>query len=405
MANVKISDLTADTAPIGTALVEIETAAGNSRKSTLTQIGPAIRDTWPAPLGEVDWHEVIIEGEFTNGPIGEANYVNSRWHAGWNTLGGARRDTAEPFAEMAFESKYYQSGTFAFEYHIQGATAAGTAFRWFSMYLPHGADQTASDASFKVSNVNFSDASAVQSVNIDARQKVVSLYSSTYIRADVNNAAFLKQLNAAGNSYLDVLYLDSNNRARFGAPIYSACVPDATFNAAFILTVGDLVTGSALIYAQGNNTVTGTLNAVDMYNCAATDAVVARWRNTASNGSAFVELSCNTGTGDTYVKFTPGYGGVSPYCVGVDQSRACFVIARRAADFNSGDSTDRIIIDESGNVGIRGLSAGAGAGVVYIANATTVPTTNPSGGGCLYVEAGALKYRGSSGTVTTLGAA
>ncbi len=28
---------------------------------------------------------------------------------------------------------------------------------------------------------------------------------------------------------------------------------------------------------------------------------------------------------------------------------------------------------------------------------------NPSGGGLLYVEAGALKYRGSSGTVTTLG--
>jgi hypothetical protein len=51
------------------------------------------------------------------------------------------------------------------------------------------------------------------------------------------------------------------------------------------------------------------------------------------------------------------------------------------------------------------LSAGGGAGVIGIANATTVPTTNPTGGGILYVEAGALKYRGSSGTITTLGAA
>lgn len=57
------------------------------------------------------------------------------------------------------------------------------------------------------------------------------------------------------------------------------------------------------------------------------------------------------------------------------------------------------------NMGIGGSSYGSGAGVIFIANATTVPTTNPSGGGILYCESGALKYRGSSGTVTTLGAA
>jgi len=36
---------------------------------------------------------------------------------------------------------------------------------------------------------------------------------------------------------------------------------------------------------------------------------------------------------------------------------------------------------------------------------TVVPSADPSAGGVIYVEAGALKYRGSSGTVTTLGAA
>ena len=50
-------------------------------------------------------------------------------------------------------------------------------------------------------------------------------------------------------------------------------------------------------------------------------------------------------------------------------------------------------------------SFGGGVKVMFISNATTVPTTNPTGGGILYVEAGALKYRGSSGTVTTLGVA
>jgi hypothetical protein len=45
---------------------------------------------------------------------------------------------------------------------------------------------------------------------------------------------------------------------------------------------------------------------------------------------------------------------------------------------------------------------GGSVGAVGIANAGTVPTTNPSGGGVLYAEGGALKWRGSSGTVTTI---
>lgn len=45
---------------------------------------------------------------------------------------------------------------------------------------------------------------------------------------------------------------------------------------------------------------------------------------------------------------------------------------------------------------------GGGSGVIAIFNATTAPTTNPANGGVLYVEGGALKYRGASGTVTTI---
>jgi hypothetical protein len=47
------------------------------------------------------------------------------------------------------------------------------------------------------------------------------------------------------------------------------------------------------------------------------------------------------------------------------------------------------------------LGGSAGA-VISMKNATTAPTTNPTGGGILFVSGGALKYRGSSGTVTTL---
>lgn len=45
------------------------------------------------------------------------------------------------------------------------------------------------------------------------------------------------------------------------------------------------------------------------------------------------------------------------------------------------------------------------SGNIFIGNVSVAPTTNPVNGGLLYVEAGALKYRGSSGTVTTIAAA
>lgn len=47
-------------------------------------------------------------------------------------------------------------------------------------------------------------------------------------------------------------------------------------------------------------------------------------------------------------------------------------------------------------------AAGTSAVGAFVIKDGIAPSTSPAGGGQLYVEAGALKYRGSSGTVTTL---
>jgi hypothetical protein len=76
---------------------------------------------------------------------------------------------------------------------------------------------------------------------------------------------------------------------------------------------------------------------------------------------------------------------------------------------DAASSAARIVADQTkvvvaGDVALGGFTTdfGGGSRVVAIAEADTVPSTNPTGRGILYVEGGALKYRGTSGTVTTI---
>jgi hypothetical protein len=59
----------------------------------------------------------------------------------------------------------------------------------------------------------------------------------------------------------------------------------------------------------------------------------------------------------------------------------------------------------NGNFGLNGASFGSGTKVLFVANASADPSTNPSNGGILYSSSGAGKWRGSGGTVTTFGPA
>jgi len=94
---------------------------------------------------------------------------------------------------------------------------------------------------------------------------------------------------------------------------------------------------------------------------------------------------------------------------------ATFKITEDAANDNGGGLTidlpfggvesTKLTITSSGNVGVGiGTFGTSAAKVLGLANATA-PSTSPAGMGQLYVESGALKFRGSSGTITTIAAA
>jgi hypothetical protein len=63
--------------------------------------------------------------------------------------------------------------------------------------------------------------------------------------------------------------------------------------------------------------------------------------------------------------------------------------------------TERVRIDSSGNLLVGTTSTPTTAEKVIAMGNATAPTASITGG-ILYVEGGALKFRGSSGTVTTI---
>jgi len=59
-------------------------------------------------------------------------------------------------------------------------------------------------------------------------------------------------------------------------------------------------------------------------------------------------------------------------------------------------------VNATGNFVVGNMAiATSSVATIHISNGT-IPSADPTGGGVLYVEAGALKYRGSSGTITTI---
>ena len=86
-----------------------------------------------------------------------------------------------------------------------------------------------------------------------------------------------------------------------------------------------------------------------------------------------------------------------------DTAQGTYMIFRTTPT-GSTTQAERMRLDAVGNL-LLGVSTAAAtsAKTINIANGTA-PTANIAGG-ILYVESGALKYRGSSGTITTLGAA
>jgi hypothetical protein len=196
-----------------------------------------------------------------------------------------------------------------------------------------------------------------------------------------------------------------------------------TVSIAQTVTPGVTITTLAKILI-GGSTTSSFLQGLQLYgNVSNGPHCTFQWGyNSSSPTTYLIRSNATTATGNTKVEPTNvlgniGFGGTDGTSVGgypnvvananmyaiVDGATSAGVVPT-ALGLSTGGST-RFYISGVGNFGFTATSWGTNAvGVISIGNGTA-PTTSPAGIGQLYVEAGALKFRGSSGTVTTIAAA
>lgn len=162
--------------------------------------------------------------------------------------------------------------------------------------------------------------------------------------------------------------------------------------------VADSGTNVGIIF-NNSTALTGTTKLASFKNNSTEKFYVANNGDLYMNGGGNVQVN---GTSSSYLRFDSS-GNVKLGAPGgyVVPDGAATTILGSGGNYWSATWTIDIFAGGAAGIG----STGSGAGIISLANATTAPTTNPASGGVLYAEGGALKWRSSGGTVTTIGPA
>lgn len=240
---------------------------------------------------------------------------------GWNmNAAGAREDPTDACFGLSFEQHYLQSGDFAFEFHLQGQTTDGVAFRPFGFFIPKDGAPKA-NVTFQVSRINFLHPTT--GVELMGWSPGASSFDITS-KIDVNvNGPAIRQRNADFSAYLNLPYYDANNALVMPGlirAIGSAPAAGDYPGSMVVLQNNGTTTDRTILNVIGNG-LAGSCWAAKMDGFISVD-----WqhslRNThsAATANAIMEIGVEGGSaGDAKIRFTIS-DGTTGWDVGVDNS-------------------------------------------------------------------------------------
>ena len=169
-----------------------------------------------------------IAGQLTNGPPGHVNYYNTVCGFGVNTNSNwTQVNPSKPSATMRIESKFYQEGCFGAEFHWSVLTTGAAEFRVMSAFVPHNAADwpTKGGLSINGSYISLSDGHNQNRHFIDGRTDIWGIVNPAIGNAmqfqfGQNDRAPMTQLNAAGNAFLPLPYLNTRNEIQTETPTF-----------------------------------------------------------------------------------------------------------------------------------------------------------------------------------------
>jgi len=272
------------------------------------------------------------------------------------------------------------SGTYG---SIGGNASATTVLM---TYKPAASAQTADLAAYKTSG----------NTVLGGRNALAQIYtgSTTPLTTAVGGATTA----ASGNGTTATITLTSAPNVAVGDLITVAGVTPTGYNATAVVTAVSNTSPFSVSYANtttGAQTVAGTVSApaqasITARSAGTTGLIIKMAASAANNAFQIVDSG-----GANLMNITAGGNAILAQGLNTNAIRS--------------SSDGQVVIQLAASKNVQMISGstsfGGGSGVIGITSATTVPSSNPTGGGILYVESGALKYRGSSGTVTTIAAA
>jgi hypothetical protein len=352
----------------------------------------------------VSGYKAAINGDIWQGNTGGTIIGSIINNAGWYEIAGSANVNGLQFAhtatqrwmlsgseQMRLTSTGLGIGTSSPSYKLQVANGATSLAA--NQYLRFGAgifaagDGSATNYLFSGSTGmtwrNAADSADLMVLNNSGNLGLGVTPSawSSLIKAFETSGGSLYQYNGSTFGVVQNAYYDGSWRYKntSGASSYFQSNSVHYWNIAPSGTAGDAIsfTQAATLDANGNFMVGTTTN----------------------SATAKITAAINTSTANTvFVGFQNDASGANDWAITMPTTND---LAIR----NVSSSYNAIYIGNEGtgaDIGFNGMSRGGGEGIFFIANRIVAPSTNPTGGGILYVESGALKYRGSSGTVTTI---